>query len=71
MPAENLQAASCSAVPIRNIGTLLISPITNVVYYINQTGSRFKVRYAVKDRYLNEEIDILFLCRCPCVVKCF
>jgi hypothetical protein len=65
MPAETLQAVSYTAVPTRTTGALLISPITNVVYYINQTGSRFKVRHAAKDRYLSEELDILF----PVVVQ--
>jgi len=70
MPSETAQAVSYSAVPTGNIGALLISPITNTVYYVNQTGSSFKVRHAAKDRYVNEELDILFPSRRPDVVKC-
>jgi len=66
-----LQAVSYSAVPTRTTGALLISPITNVVYYINQTGGRFKYRYAASVRCLNEELDSLFPCGRPGVVKCF
>jgi len=52
MPAETLQAVSYSAVPTRTIGALITSPITNVVYYISQTGRRFNIRHVEKDRYL-------------------
>jgi hypothetical protein len=71
MPAGNLQAVSYSAVPTRTIGALLISPITNVVYYIGQTGSHFTFRHAEKDRYLNTELEVLFPCRCTGVANVY